>query len=132
MARKFFQKSKEHKKEKKDKLKKKKDKKEKHKEKGEKMKEKKEKTEKREKLEKLKEKKEKKEKKKEKDANKKNTVPAWFIVNDDSCRQSTSSMCLSILQKEDKNPEAVPKITLKLGTASPRPATPDNAPMKKM
>lgn len=131
MVRKFFQKSKEHKKEKKDKLKKKKDKKEKHKEKGEKMKEKKEKTEKREKLEKLKEKKEKKEKKKEKDANKKNTVPAWFIVND-SCRQSTSSMCLSVLQKEDKNPEAVPKITLKLGTASPRPATPDNAPMKKM
>ncbi|XP_014480646.1 PREDICTED: transcription initiation factor TFIID subunit 3 isoform X2 [Dinoponera quadriceps] len=100
-------KSKEHKKEKKEKLKKKKDKKEKHKDKGEKAKEKKEKAEKREKLEKLKEKKEKKEKKKEKDANKKNT-------------------------KEDKNPEAVPKITLKLGTASPRPATPDNAPMKKI
>ncbi|XP_025157013.1 transcription initiation factor TFIID subunit 3 isoform X1 [Harpegnathos saltator] len=100
-------KSKEHKKEKKDKLKKKKDKKEKHKDKGEKVKEKKEKAEKREKLEKLKEKKEKKEKKKEKDANKKNT-------------------------KEDKNPEAVPKITLKLGTASPRPATPDNALMKKI
>ncbi|XP_011637929.1 transcription initiation factor TFIID subunit 3 isoform X2 [Pogonomyrmex barbatus] len=98
---------KEHKKEKKDKLKKKKDKKEKHKDKGEKLKEKKEKTEKREKLEKLKEKKEKKEKKKEKDQNKKNL-------------------------KEDKNPEAVPKITLKLGTASPRPATPDNAPMKKI
>lgn len=37
-----------------------------------------------------------------------------------------------LLQKEEKNPEAVPKITLKLGTASPRPATPDNAPMKKM
>lgn len=37
-----------------------------------------------------------------------------------------------ILQREDKNPEAVPKITLKLGTASPIPATPDNAPMKKM
>ncbi|XP_032688842.1 transcription initiation factor TFIID subunit 3-like isoform X2 [Odontomachus brunneus] len=100
-------KSKEHKKEKKDKLKKKKDKKEKHKDKSEKVKEKKEKVEKREKLEKLKEKKEKKEKKKEKDTNKKNT-------------------------KEDKNPEAVPKITLKLGTASPRPATPDNAPMKKI
>ncbi|XP_011708270.1 PREDICTED: transcription initiation factor TFIID subunit 3 isoform X2 [Wasmannia auropunctata] len=100
-------KSKEHKKEKKDKLKKKKDKKEKHKDKGEKVKEKKEKTEKREKLEKLKEKKEKKEKKKEKDQNKKN-------------------------MKEEKNPEAVPKITLKLGTASPRPATPDNAPMKKI
>ncbi|KAM0724336.1 Transcription initiation factor TFIID subunit 3 [Formica fusca] len=100
-------KSKEHKKEKKDKLKKKKDKKEKHKDKGEKVKEKKEKTEKREKLEKLKEKKEKKDKKKEKDSNKKN-------------------------MKEDKNPEAVPKITLKLGTASPRPATPDNAPMKKI
>ncbi|XP_018355392.1 PREDICTED: transcription initiation factor TFIID subunit 3 isoform X1 [Trachymyrmex septentrionalis] len=100
-------KSKEHKKEKKDKLKKKKDKKEKHKDKGEKIKEKKEKTEKREKLEKLKEKKEKKEKKKEKDPNKKN-------------------------MKEEKNPEAVPKITLKLGTASPRPATPDNAPMKKI
>ncbi|XP_018370792.1 PREDICTED: transcription initiation factor TFIID subunit 3 isoform X2 [Trachymyrmex cornetzi] len=100
-------KSKEHKKEKKDKLKKKKDKKEKHKDKGEKVKEKKEKTEKREKLEKLKEKKEKKEKKKEKDPNKKN-------------------------MKEEKNPEAVPKITLKLGTASPRPATPDNAPMKKI
>ncbi|XP_018057154.1 PREDICTED: transcription initiation factor TFIID subunit 3 isoform X1 [Atta colombica] len=100
-------KSKEHKKEKKDKLKKKKDKKEKHKDKGEKIKEKKEKTEKREKLEKLKEKKEKKEKKKEKDLNKKN-------------------------MKEEKNPEAVPKITLKLGTASPRPATPDNAPMKKI
>ncbi|XP_071557835.1 uncharacterized protein Taf3 isoform X4 [Temnothorax nylanderi] len=100
-------KSKEHKKEKKDKLKKKKDKKEKHKDKGEKVKEKKEKTEKREKLEKIKEKKEKKEKKKEKDQNKKN-------------------------MKEEKNPEAVPKITLKLGTASPRPATPDNAPMKKI
>ncbi|XP_025988155.2 transcription initiation factor TFIID subunit 3 isoform X2 [Solenopsis invicta] len=100
-------KSKEHKKEKKDKVKKKKDKKEKHKEKGEKVKDKKEKTEKREKLEKLKEKKEKKEKKKEKDQNKKN-------------------------MKEEKNPEAVPKITLKLGTASPRPATPDNAPMKKI
>ncbi|XP_071629738.1 uncharacterized protein Taf3 isoform X5 [Temnothorax longispinosus] len=100
-------KSKEHKKEKKDKLKKKKDKKEKHKDKGEKMKEKKEKAEKREKLEKIKEKKEKKEKKKEKDQNKKN-------------------------MKEEKNPEAVPKITLKLGTASPRPATPDNAPMKKI
>lgn len=129
----IFQKSKEHKKEKKDKLKKKKDKKEKHKEKGEKVKEKKEKAEKREKLEKLKEKKEKKEKKKEKDANKKNTVPSWFTVNnDDSCQQSMSSMCVSVLQKEDKNPEAVPKITLKLGTASPRPATPDNAPMKKM
>ncbi|XP_071629735.1 uncharacterized protein Taf3 isoform X2 [Temnothorax longispinosus] len=99
--------SKEHKKEKKDKLKKKKDKKEKHKDKGEKMKEKKEKAEKREKLEKIKEKKEKKEKKKEKDQNKKN-------------------------MKEEKNPEAVPKITLKLGTASPRPATPDNAPMKKI
>ncbi|XP_012543687.1 transcription initiation factor TFIID subunit 3 isoform X2 [Monomorium pharaonis] len=97
-------KSKEHKKEKKDKVKKKKDKKEKHKEK---IKEKKEKTEKREKLEKVKEKKEKKEKKKEKDQNKKN-------------------------MKEEKNPEAVPKITLKLGTASPRPATPDNAPMKKI
>ncbi|XP_071629739.1 uncharacterized protein Taf3 isoform X6 [Temnothorax longispinosus] len=101
------EKSKEHKKEKKDKLKKKKDKKEKHKDKGEKMKEKKEKAEKREKLEKIKEKKEKKEKKKEKDQNKKN-------------------------MKEEKNPEAVPKITLKLGTASPRPATPDNAPMKKI
>ncbi|XP_077267987.1 TBP-associated factor 3 isoform X4 [Temnothorax americanus] len=100
-------KSKEHKKEKKDKLKKKKDKKEKHKDKGEKVKEKKEKAEKREKLEKIKEKKEKKEKKKEKDQNKKN-------------------------MKEEKNPEAVPKITLKLGTASPRPATPDNAPMKKI
>ncbi|XP_072761932.1 uncharacterized protein Taf3 isoform X2 [Anoplolepis gracilipes] len=100
-------KSKEHKKEKKDKLKKKKDKKEKHKDKGEKVKEKKEKAEKREKLEKLKEKKEKKEKKKEKDSNKKN-------------------------MREDKNPEAVPKITLKLGTASPRPATPDNTPMKKI
>jgi len=36
------------------------------------------------------------------------------------------------LQKEDKNLETVPKITLKLGTASPRPATPENAPMKKM
>lgn len=100
-------KSKEHKKEKKDKLKKKKDKKEKHKDKGEKVKEKKEKAEKREKLEKIKEKKEKKEKKKEKDSNKKNT-------------------------KEDKNQEAVPKITLKLGTASPRPATPDNAVTKKI
>ncbi|KAL0108606.1 hypothetical protein PUN28_015224 [Cardiocondyla obscurior] len=100
-------KSKEHKKEKKDKLKKKKDKKEKHKDKGEKMKEKKEKTEKREKLEKIKEKKEKKEKKKDKDQNKKN-------------------------MKEEKNPEVLPKITLKLGTASPRPATPDNAPMKKI
>ncbi|KAL6430615.1 hypothetical protein ACFW04_006899 [Cataglyphis niger] len=100
-------KSKEHKKEKKDKLKKKKDKKEKHKDKGEKVKEKKEKVEKREKLEKLKEKKEKKDKKKEKDLNKKN-------------------------MKEDKNPEAVPKITLKLGTASPRPTTPDNTPMKKI
>ncbi|EZA56532.1 Transcription initiation factor TFIID subunit [Ooceraea biroi] len=100
-------KSKEHKKEKKDKLKKKKDKKEKHKEKGEKVKEKKEKADKREKLEKLKEKKEKKEKKKEKDSNKKN-------------------------MKEDKNPETLPKITLKLGTASPRPATPENAPMKKI
>ncbi|XP_020280557.1 transcription initiation factor TFIID subunit 3 [Pseudomyrmex gracilis] len=96
-------KSKEHKKEKKDKVKKKKDKKEKHKDKGEKVKEKKEKADKREKLEKLKEKKEKKEKKKEKDQTKKN-------------------------MKEDKNPEAVPKLTLKLGTASPRPATPDNAP----
>ncbi|XP_012221841.2 transcription initiation factor TFIID subunit 3 isoform X3 [Linepithema humile] len=100
-------KSKEHKKEKKDKLKKKKDKKEKHKDKGEKVKEKKEKAEKREKLEKIKEKKEKKEKKKEKDSNKKN-------------------------MKEDKNQEAVPKITLKLGTASPRPATPDNALTKKI
>lgn len=97
------------------------------------MKEKKEKAEKREKLEKLKEKKEKKEKKKEKDANKKNMVPSWFTVNNDnSCQQLMSSMCMSVLQKEDKNPEAVPKITLKLGTASPRPATPDNAPMKKM
>ncbi|XP_025266483.1 transcription initiation factor TFIID subunit 3 isoform X2 [Camponotus floridanus] len=100
-------KSKEHKKEKKDKLKKKKDKKEKHKDKSEKVKEKKEKAEKREKIEKLKEKKEKKDKKKEKDSNKKN-------------------------MREDKNPEAVPKITLKLGTASPIPATPDNAPMKKI
>lgn len=44
----------------------------------------------------------------------------------------TISNLLCILQKEDKNLEAVPKITLKLGTASPRPATPDNAPMKKM
>ncbi|KAK9301978.1 hypothetical protein QLX08_005832 [Tetragonisca angustula] len=35
-------------------------------------------------------------------------------------------------EKEDKNSEAVPKITLKLGTASPRPPTPDTAPMKKM
>ncbi|XP_043800787.1 transcription initiation factor TFIID subunit 3 isoform X3 [Apis laboriosa] len=35
-------------------------------------------------------------------------------------------------EKEDKNFEAVPKITLKLGTASPRPPTPDTAPMKKM
>ncbi|XP_066584595.1 transcription initiation factor TFIID subunit 3 isoform X2 [Prorops nasuta] len=100
-------KSKEHKKEKKDKLKKKKDKKEKHKEKGEKLKEKKEKTEKREKLEKVKDKKEKKEKKKEKDVNKKN-------------------------MKENKNIESVPKITLKLGPNSPRPPTPDSAPMKKI
>lgn len=95
------------------------------------MKEKKEKAEKREKLEKLKEKKEKKEKKKEKDANKKNTVRTWLVVSDDKACRSMSTMYLS-LQKEDKNPEAVPKITLKLGTASPRPATPDNAPMKKM
>lgn len=36
-----------------------------------------------------------------------------------------------IIQKEDKNLEAVPKITLKLGAVS-RPATPDNAPTKKM
>ncbi|XP_033365396.1 transcription initiation factor TFIID subunit 3 isoform X3 [Bombus vosnesenskii] len=35
-------------------------------------------------------------------------------------------------EKEDKISEAVPKITLKLGTASPRPPTPDAAPMKKM
>ncbi|CAL7941795.1 unnamed protein product [Xylocopa violacea] len=35
-------------------------------------------------------------------------------------------------EKEDKSSEAVPKITLKLGTASPRPPTPDTAPMKKM
>ncbi|XP_076665958.1 TBP-associated factor 3 isoform X3 [Andrena cerasifolii] len=35
-------------------------------------------------------------------------------------------------EKEDKNSEAVPKITLKLGTASPRPPTPDSAPMKKI
>ncbi|KAG7208725.1 hypothetical protein KM043_014923 [Ampulex compressa] len=34
--------------------------------------------------------------------------------------------------KEDKNSEAVPKITLKLGTASPRPPTPDSTPMKKI
>ncbi|XP_076386657.1 TBP-associated factor 3 isoform X12 [Megachile rotundata] len=93
---------KEHKKEKKDKLKKKKDKKEKHKEKSEKIKDKKEKMDKKEKLDKIKEKKEKKDKRKEKE------------------------------QKEDKNSEAVPKITLKLGTASPRPPTPDTTPMKKM
>ncbi|XP_015440338.1 PREDICTED: transcription initiation factor TFIID subunit 3 isoform X2 [Dufourea novaeangliae] len=96
-------KSKEHKKEKKDKLKKKKDKKEKHKEKTEKVKEKKEKVDKKEKVEKVKEKKDKKDKRKEKE-----------------------------LQKEDKNAEAVPKITLKLGTASPRPPTPDSTPMKKI
>ncbi|XP_076172400.1 TBP-associated factor 3 isoform X1 [Ptiloglossa arizonensis] len=96
-------KSKEHKKEKKDKLKKKKDKKEKHKEKGEKVKEKKDKIDKKEKTDKVKEKKEKKDKRKEKE-----------------------------LQKEEKSSEAVPKITLKLGTASPRPPTPDNTPMKKM
>nr|XP_034176337.1 transcription initiation factor TFIID subunit 3-like isoform X2 [Osmia lignaria] len=35
-------------------------------------------------------------------------------------------------EKEDKNSEAVPKITLKLGTASPRPPTPDSTPMKKI
>ncbi|XP_076641348.1 TBP-associated factor 3 isoform X2 [Halictus rubicundus] len=35
-------------------------------------------------------------------------------------------------EKEDKNSEAVPKITLKLGTASPRPPTPDAVPMKKL
>ncbi|CAL7941793.1 unnamed protein product [Xylocopa violacea] len=35
-------------------------------------------------------------------------------------------------EKEDKSSEAVPKITLKLGTASPRPPTPDTAPMKKI
>ncbi|XP_012137235.1 TBP-associated factor 3 isoform X4 [Megachile rotundata] len=93
---------KEHKKEKKDKLKKKKDKKEKHKEKSEKIKDKKEKMDKKEKLDKIKEKKEKKDKRKEKE------------------------------QKEDKNSEAVPKITLKLGTASPRPPTPDTTPMKKI
>ncbi|KOC58923.1 hypothetical protein WH47_01204, partial [Habropoda laboriosa] len=34
--------------------------------------------------------------------------------------------------KEDKVSEAVPKITLKLGTASPRPPTPDATPMKKI
>lgn len=100
-------KSKEHKKEKKDKLKKKKDKKEKHKEKGEKIKDKKDKIDKKEKIEKIKEKKEKKDKRKEKEVQK-STI------------------------KEEKNSEAVPKITLKLGTASPRPPTPDAAPMKKI
>ncbi|KAK2587163.1 hypothetical protein KPH14_002916 [Odynerus spinipes] len=35
-------------------------------------------------------------------------------------------------EKEDKNSEAVPKITLKIGPASPRPPTPDNTPMKKI
>lgn len=45
---------------------------------------------------------------------------------------SNKQFIMYVLQKEDKNPEAVPKITLKLGTASPRPATPDNTPMKKM
>ncbi|XP_076236410.1 TBP-associated factor 3 isoform X3 [Calliopsis andreniformis] len=35
-------------------------------------------------------------------------------------------------EKEDKNSEAVPKITLKLGAASPRPPTPDSTPMKKI
>ncbi|XP_012277504.1 transcription initiation factor TFIID subunit 3 isoform X2 [Orussus abietinus] len=104
---KIDKKSKEHKKEKKDKLKKKKDKKEKHKEKGEKIKEKKEKSEKKEKIEKIKEKKEKKEKRKEKDINNK-------------------------IAKEEKTMEGVPKITLKLGPSSPRPPTPDNAPMKKI
>lgn len=35
-------------------------------------------------------------------------------------------------EKEDKNAEAVPKLTLKIGPASPRPPTPDNTPMKKI
>ncbi|XP_014613902.1 PREDICTED: transcription initiation factor TFIID subunit 3 isoform X2 [Polistes canadensis] len=35
-------------------------------------------------------------------------------------------------EKEDKNAEAVPKITLKLGPASPRPPTPDSMLMKKI
>ncbi|XP_054011297.1 transcription initiation factor TFIID subunit 3-like isoform X2 [Hylaeus anthracinus] len=35
-------------------------------------------------------------------------------------------------EKEEKSSEAVPKITLKLGTASPRPPTPDTGPMKKI
>ncbi|XP_033213543.1 transcription initiation factor TFIID subunit 3-like isoform X2 [Belonocnema kinseyi] len=104
-------KSKEHKKEKKDKIKKKKDKKEKHKEKGEKIKEKKEKGEKKEKLEKLKEKKEKREKRKEKDLNKK------------TVKEEKAAVPLEV---------GVPKLTLKLGTSSPRPPTPDSAPMKKI
>ncbi|XP_043468256.1 transcription initiation factor TFIID subunit 3 isoform X1 [Leptopilina heterotoma] len=102
-------KSKEHKKEKKDKIKKKKDKKEKHKEKGEKVK--KEKGEKKEKLEKIKEKKEKREKRKEKDLNKKTVKEEKAVIPHEI---------------------AVPKLTLKLGTSSPRPPTPDSAPMKKI
>ncbi|XP_051173985.1 transcription initiation factor TFIID subunit 3 isoform X2 [Leptopilina boulardi] len=106
---KLDKKSKEHKKEKKDKIKKKKDKKEKHKEKGEKIK--KEKSEKKEKLEKIKEKKEKREKRKEKDLNKKTVKEEKAVIPHEI---------------------GVPKLTLKLGTSSPRPPTPDAAPMKKI
>ncbi|XP_015584761.1 transcription initiation factor TFIID subunit 3 isoform X2 [Cephus cinctus] len=35
-------------------------------------------------------------------------------------------------EKDEKVTEGVPKITFKLGPASPRPPTPDNAPMKKI
>lgn len=100
------------------------------------MKEKKEKADKREKVEKLKEKKEKKEKKKEKDQTKKNTVFLQFFFSNilyTTIQQIIHNTRMSS-QKEDKNTEAVPKLTLKLGTASPRPVTPDNAPSfaKKM
>ncbi|PNF17120.1 hypothetical protein B7P43_G09094 [Cryptotermes secundus] len=115
---------KEHKKKEKDKTKKKKDKKErgKGKEKGEKKKVKIENKEKHK--DKLKEKKEKKEKKKEKEvaaAAAASAVPtsASAKVHDDVFGQ-----------RDEKGESGVPKITFRLGPASPRPPTPDAQPRK--
>ncbi|XP_043279362.1 transcription initiation factor TFIID subunit 3 isoform X2 [Venturia canescens] len=82
---------------------------------------------KKERKDKLKKKKEKKEKHKIKDKSKGKKGKLTKLKDKKDKKDKRKDK-----EKDNKTTEAVPKITLKLGPASPRPPTPDNTTMKKI